>query len=124
MNADRIVLCHVLASRIELCKGKISNTLFARYVLTTFFLLYVLRLLIENDETARHVIEQPTKVVRQAKKRARLAGAIDTLLSEIVTDLNAEIDQLEEDFDYRGRLRDEKWCKKSGTSLLRLTKSS
>ena len=31
---------------------------------------------------------------------------------EVITDLNAEIDQLEDDFDYRGKLREEEWCSK------------
>lgn len=48
--------------------------------------------------------------MRDRKTRDCFARAIDILLTEIITDLNAEIDQLEEDFDYRGKLRDEKWC--------------
>lgn len=111
VDADRIVLCHVFASRIDACRESITNVLFSRYALTKFFLLYVLRLLLESDSTARDLMESPKRFVRDPDKRAHLAGTIDVLLSEIVTDLNAEIDQLEEDFDYRGHLRDEKWCK-------------
>jgi hypothetical protein len=110
VNADRIVLCHVMASRIEACKDSVSNTLFARYALTKFFLLYILRLLLENDTTAQEVLNNPRLYVRDRRARACFAQAIDALLAEVITDLNAEIDQLEEDFDYRGKLRDEKWC--------------
>jgi hypothetical protein len=38
---------------------------------------------------------------------AALLSAIETILAEIVTDSNAELDQLPEDFHYRGRLRDQ-----------------
>lgn len=110
VNSDRIVLCHVMASQIDSCKDSISNPLFARYALTKFFLLYVLRLLLENDATAQEVLSNPKPYVRDRKKRDRFARAINVLLAEVITDLNAEIDQLEEDFDYRGKLHDETWC--------------
>jgi hypothetical protein len=112
VGADRIVFCHVLASRIDACKDSISNTLFARYALTKFFLLYILRLLLENEATGGKMINNPEPYVRKKNMRDRLARAVDILLSEVITDLNAEIDQLEQDFDYRGKLRDEKWCTK------------
>jgi hypothetical protein len=102
----------VLASRIDACKDSISNTLFARYALTKFFLLYILRLLLENEATGGKMINNPEPYVRKKNMRDRLARAVDILLSEVITDLNAEIDQLEQDFDYRGKLRDEKWCTK------------
>jgi len=111
VTAHRILLCHVLSARIVAAQEKITNTLFARYSLTTFFLLYVLRLLLEGDDTAANVILTPEKYVATDENRSKLASAIDKLLSEVVTDLNAEIDQLGDNFDYRGKLRDEDWCK-------------
>lgn len=112
VTADRIVLCHVLALCIGAHKTEITNQLFARYVLTTFFLMYVLRLIIESDNSAADILSEPQKYVRDVGARKALEGATAELLSEVITDLNAEIDQLEADFDYRGRLRDEKWCSK------------
>ena len=32
-------------------------------------------------------------------------------MNDVVIDLNSELDQLGEDFDYRGKLRDETWVK-------------
>lgn len=111
VTADRIVLCHILASRIEAIQGEISNTLFAKYVLTKFFLIYVLRLIFESDTTAKLLLSNPQEYVRDSEVRKRLSICVGKLLSEVVTDLNAEIDQLGKDFDYRGKLRDERWCK-------------
>lgn len=111
VSADRIVFCHVLAKRIDTRQNDISNSLFAKYILTKFFLLYVLRLLLQNDTEETDVIACPNEYVRESADRVRLAGVIDKLLSEVITDLNAEIDQLGDDFDYRGKLRDEAWCK-------------
>jgi len=36
---------------------------------------------------------------------------VSRVLGDVVIDLNAEVAQLGEDFDYRGRLRDEAWVK-------------
>jgi len=73
-------------------------------------LLYILRLLLENDTTAQQVLNYPKLYIHDRKTRNCFGRAIDILLTEVITDLNAEIDQLEEDFYYRGKLRDEKWC--------------
>jgi len=112
VTADRIVLCHVLACCIDGQKNSINNQLFARYALTRFFLMYVLRLLIESDDSATDIITEPDKYILDAGARKTLKAAVHELLSEVITDLNEEIDQLEDDFDYRGKLRDEKWCSK------------
>lgn len=112
VTADRIMLCHVLASCIDINKETINNQLFAKYALTRFFLMYVLRLLIESDNSGAGILKEPRNFVRDANSRIAFEKAINELLSEVITDLNAEINQLEDDFDYRGRLRDEKWCSK------------
>ena len=117
VTAHRIAMCHVLAKQVEDFQHTISNTLFARYALTKFFLLYILRLILENDKSAQDVIEHPEKFSFDENRRTCLAATIIKLLSGIVTDLNAEIDQLGDDFDYRGKLRDEKWCKDLGHEI-------
>jgi hypothetical protein len=55
---------------------------------------------------------------------AALLSAIETILAEIVTDSNAELDQLPEDFHYRGRLRDQIWSDKLAYKILATIKSS
>jgi len=111
VTAHRILLCHLIAGRIDAAQSSITNQLFARYALTRFFLLYVIRLILESDPTAAKVLTDPKAYASHANRRKRMTATIDKLLSEVVTDLNAEIDQLGEDFDYRGKLRDESWCK-------------
>jgi hypothetical protein len=39
-------------------------------------------------------------------------------LKDVIIDLNAELDGLGDDFDYRGKLRDEAWIKKTATGLV------
>lgn len=50
--------------------------------------------------------------MRDPNSRRCFVKSIKKLLAEIITDLNAEIEQLGKDFDYRGKPRDEEWCKR------------
>jgi hypothetical protein len=111
VTAHRIVLCHVITSEIVAIQPLITNTLFARYVLTRYFILFTIKLILDSDQTARDVLIFPEKYVLDETARSKFRATIALLLAEVVTDLNAEIDQLGTDFDYRGKLRDEKWCK-------------
>lgn len=110
VTAHRIVLCHVISTAIQEKQSSITNTLFAKYMLTRFFILYVIRLILENDETASDVLAIPSKYVHEVNDMNAFISTISKLLDEVITDLNAEIDQLGDDFDYRGKLRDERWC--------------
>lgn len=112
VSADRVMLCHIIVKAINDKQPSITNTLFAKYALTKFFILYIIRLIFEGgDKGSTEILEFPGKYVRDPGTRACFSAAINKLLAEVITDLNAELDQLDNDFDYRGKLRDEKWCK-------------
>lgn len=111
VTAHKIVLCHVIATTIQERQSLINNELFAKYILTRFFILYIVRLILENDDTATNVLDVPERYVHDEGDMVAFASTIGKLLDEVITDLNAEIDQLADDFDYRGKLRDEQWCK-------------
>jgi hypothetical protein len=91
---------------------KLNNTLFSKYALTKYMLLYVLRLLLEKDTPVGiDIINNPERYVAKKKSRETTLRCIDQVLNDVVTDLNAELDQVGDDFDYRGKLRDESWVK-------------
>lgn len=112
VNAHRIVLCHMLAESIKAKQNNINNKLFAKYVLTLFFILYVLRLIFDDEDLSISILEKPESYVHKENDRDAFKYTIDQILDEIITDLNAEIDKLDDDFDYRSKLRDEEWCNK------------
>ncbi|PYL72603.1 MAG: hypothetical protein DMF26_16190 [Verrucomicrobia bacterium] len=68
-------------------------------------------MLIEADEVGRDILQHPGKYVADKKQRQALISATDKILADIVIDLNAEVAQLGDEFDYRGKLRDEVWVK-------------
>ena len=98
--------------------NKIKNELFGQYILTRFVLLYMLRLILENDITGKMAIQTPGDFVRDAVKRRRFRACIDKVTDDIVVDVNAEVENLGEDFDYRGKLRDEDWVKNLGKEVI------
>ncbi len=109
VTAKRIVLCHLLCGLAENAIPKLNNSLFAKYTLTKYLILYIIRLIMDEDDLGKKVTADPDNYVVHKKSRKALLQAIKRVLDDVVVDLNAEIDSLGEDFDYRGKLRDEKW---------------
>jgi len=111
VNAHRIILCVLLAERISAAIHELDNSLFAKYALTRFLILYIMRLILEDDSLGRTLMADPSQYVSDKKRRVALSKAVDQVLKDVVIDLNAELAQVGEDFDYRGKLRDEVWVK-------------
>jgi hypothetical protein len=112
VTADRIVLCQVIMDAIEEKLPEIKNTLFARYVLTCYLLLYIVRELLENDRVGVDAIKSPEKYVRDKTSRECFRKCIASLVSDVVIDLNDEVAEYGDEFDYRDKLRDAEWVRK------------
>jgi len=108
VTADRIILLQVITDRITQNMVKVNNKLFARYSLTKYLLLYVIRFILEGDSLPG-LLTNPQDFVRDACIRAKFAKLMDCLMDGLLIDLNAEIDDLGENFDYRDKLRDQQW---------------
>lgn len=109
VTASRIVLCHVLLCEITSRLNELENKLIAKYALTKFAVLYVLRRIFDGDEWGKKVIINPGMVVNGAKDRAKFQNLVGELLDGLIIDLNLETEDLGEDFDYRGKLRDKEF---------------
>jgi hypothetical protein len=119
VTADRIVLCQAIMEVIQGALPKIHNSLFARYVLTRYFLIYVVRLILETDSLANPLlITHPETFVRKPSDRERFRKCINTFVDDLIIDVNAEVDEYGEDFDYRDKLRDADWIKKLATTIV------
>jgi hypothetical protein len=111
VTADRIVLLQVIADAIAEALPSINNQLLAKYVLTRYALMYVVRNILEKDELFREIDLNPKRFVRDKNDREHFLACIRGIVGDIVEDLNAEVDEYGEDFDYRDKLRDEKWVR-------------
>jgi len=111
VTADRIVLCQIIMEQIAACSGSIKHTLIAKHVITKYMLLYVIRQIIEVDRLGQLLLKSPEPFVRDTKNAERFRRCIHTILQDVVIDLNAELEGVGEDFDYRDKLRDAEWVK-------------
>ena len=118
VNADRIVLCYILAKVINNKIQNIDNKLFGKYALTKHMILYIIRLILENDSEGKKALNNPSEFVRNITNRNNFIKCIDKIIDDMIIDLNAEVKEYGDDFDYRGKLRDHVWVKKLANTVL------
>lgn len=119
VTADRIVLLQILKEEIDETREKQSeNTLFWKHLLSRYLMLYLIREILESDEQGRRIIETPEIMTRHESERCRFRKCIKALLGDLVVDMNSEVGDEGENFDYRGKLRDEEWVKSIRRTLV------
>ena len=111
VTADHIILCHAIAESVDAALPSLTNGLLAKYILTRYMLLYCVRNILEKDALWEQINSGPQVFVRTGKSRKHFRLCIDNIVGDLTTDVNAEIEGLGEDFDYRGKLRDTVWVK-------------
>ena len=109
VTADRIILCHIIADCIDAALPGLTNGLVAKYVLTRYMLLYFVRNILKKDELWPEINTNPQRFVRLGTSRQHFHKCVESIVNDLVTDVNAEIDGAGDDFDYRGKLRDSIW---------------
>jgi hypothetical protein len=109
VTADRIVLCQAIIDEIDAALPRLENQLVAKYVLVRYLLLYIIREVMEHDGVGKAAIADPAAFVRDPTARAKFQTCIRTVIADLIIDLNGELADVGEDFDYRDRLRDQKW---------------
>ncbi len=118
VTADRIVLCQVLREEIDNVSRDITNSLLRKYVLTRYLLMYLIREILEKDTLGKRAIRNAKDFVRTEGKRNKFRKCIQTLLKDVMIDLNSEVEDAGDDFDYRGKLRDEDWVFHLGKTIV------
>lgn len=118
VTAARMVFCHELVGEIQRRVGSLKNQLIGKYVLTQFYLLYVLRRVFEADPFGEMLIKDPVFFVSSESQVLKLRKFIGHLLDGLMIDFNLETEGLGDDFDYRGKLRDKEFLTKLTNDLL------
>lgn len=109
VTADKIVLLHEVAEILRNKLPEVKNQLFGKYVLTKFVMLLAIRGILNQDPLGREVIAVPSKFVREPEVRKRFQKMMESIISALVIDLDVETQDLPDDFDYRGKLRDREY---------------
>lgn len=118
VTADRIVLCQVTSEAISEALPSIKNQLIAKYALARYALVFIIRNILESDLLYQKIITQPETFVRNENDRNRFRACIRQIVGDVIVDLNAEVDEYGEDFDYRDKLRDSDWIKKLSKTVV------
>ena len=119
VTADRIVMLHTIREVVdEQLRTSIDNTLLAKYVLTRYLMMYIVKGILQEDTAGKQTIAVPKNFVREEATRARFRSCIRIVLHDVAIDLNAEVEEHGDDFDYRGRLRDQAWVKELRGSIV------
>jgi len=118
VTADRIVMCQIFVEAVDAALCKINNQLFAQYKLARYFLVYMIRNILEKDDLAESILTSPDVFVRNPKDRAKFRTCLGTIVDDLVIDLNAEVDEYGDTFDYRDKLRDANWVKELSKKIV------
>lgn len=119
VTADRILMCHVIVKTIAEKISGIRNSLFGKYALTKYALLFMFRQILELDESGRLLLNEPTNGIQDEESRDKLERIVGIIIDDIIIDINHEIDEeFGDDFDYRSKLRDSLWVTKLASSIV------
>lgn len=118
VTADHIVLCQVVTEAVDEALKKVNNKMFAQYVLARYFFVYMVRNILESNVAAGDIFKTPAKFVRKAHDRAKFRKCLDTILADLVIDINAEVDDYGDAFDYRDKLRDAAFVKNLNKKII------
>lgn len=118
ITADHIVLCQVIAEAVDEALKKVKNKMFAQYVLARYLFVYMVRNVLESNVAAGEIFHNPSRFVRSVNDRTRFRKCIETVLTDLVIDINAEVGDLGDAFDYRDKLRDSTWVKELNKKII------
>ena len=118
VNASRIILIHQVINQIQDALEDIEYRPLAKYGLTRFFLLSVVNSLMNDDKVAKEYVRNPKAVFEDGKVDA-LCSAVRQILSAVIIDLNYEVDDLGEKFDYKSDLKSPSKIRELEGKLLR-----
>lgn len=118
VNGSRIILVQILNEALIEKIDIIENKLIARYALTKYALMYITRAILANDNIGKKLIQNPEEFVASIELRKSLKEALIVIIDDIIIDLNAEVGDLAEDFDYKSSLRNDEWVKKLSRNIV------
>jgi hypothetical protein len=127
VNGDRVISVYEIyeASRAKLAVMK--NELFGHYGLTKFLLVYLVRLVLETDDTGNDLIQRPSDFLSQPKGRARLRFCVGKIAQMLVRLLDAEVSRraapdpangVPMPFDFKSNLKSQRAVTDLGSTVI------
>lgn len=104
VTANRIVFIKLLMDDVQATAEMIEYKPLAKYGLTRFFLLSALSELLRRDPGCKSMIADPGTIINSGKLR-NFRNAVREVMGSMIIDLNYEIKNRGESFDYKGDLK-------------------
>lgn len=118
VDAHRIIFLHLIMDRVRATADGITYKPLAKYGLTRFFLLSVVAELVRSNPATVSFFQNPGTLFETGKVESFM-NAIEEILKSLVIDLNYEVEDLGEQFDYKGDLKAPSKVKDLRNRLLR-----
>ena len=118
VTALRIIFLHLIMEQVREAAERIRYQPLARYGLTRFFLMSVVAELMRNDDIGRELAKNPERLFREGRVE-KICASIQGALESIVIDLNYEVNEKGEAFDYKADLKSPSRIKELRNTLLR-----
>ena len=107
VSAYRIAFLDLLQTSINRGLDKLKDQLVARYNLTQYLVLYLVRLALEKDELGARLLKNPRQIWEEFGPEA-ISSAFDVVVDDLVVDLNAELAERNDSdspFDHKRELK-------------------
>lgn len=111
VSADRIVMLQIIDEEIRKQLPKLKTELMAKYSLTRYMIMYMLREIFEDDAAFQDILTKTAKCMRKSSEVSKFRRVISRFIGNIIIDINIESQDFDADFDYRRRLKDAEWVK-------------
>ncbi|MGZ8935465.1 MAG: AIPR family protein [Methylobacter sp.] len=118
VTAYRIIFLFLIMERIQRVTPAIEYRPLSRYGLTRFFLMSVVSELVRSDNDASNYSKNPNQLFKDGKVD-KFMDAIESILKSIVIDLNYEVEDMGDQFDYKGDFKSPTKIKELRSKLLR-----
>lgn len=103
VTADRIVFLYRLMKIVERAMPGIEYKPLSKYGLTRFFLLSAMSELLKKDKDCDQFVRDPQTI--PAEKETAFFDAVKSAVGSMIIDLNYEVKQRGDSFDYKGDLK-------------------
>jgi hypothetical protein len=117
VSAARIVFLHDLFINVSERMSEIEHPQVAGYALTKFFVLNVMRKIMEMSDRSYALVTQRSQMAI-AGERAAVLASVPAVLGDLLVDLKYEIEERGEAFDYKSDLKSPEEVRKLRASLL------
>jgi hypothetical protein len=105
VNACRIIFLTLMMQTIERVMEEIEHRPFGNYRLTKYFFLYLSSQILRDDTEGLSIVHDPASLMKDKKKTKKFFEAMKEILDGIVVDLNLEVDERGDEFDYKSDLK-------------------